>query len=200
MVKAVFLNVPDHVLEDRKRTGADQWDEMWEGVLHVVPSPTNPHQDLAGDLHTYLAVHWARPRKAKAYYEVNLASVGGWDHDYRIPDLLLLTRDRFSIDKGAYFEGAPNVVVEIHSAGDEAYEKLDFYARLGVPEVWIINRDTKEPEIHVLKRGRYRVQSPGTGGWLGGPGTGVEMKAGRRGKLSLRMGKDEKTREDIPTD
>src|SRR5438105_12239085 len=103
MPKAVFLDVPAYVLEDRKRSGADQWDEMWEGVLHVPPMPTNPHQDLGSDLHTYLKNHWAKRRKAKVYYEVNLTSVGGWPHDYRVPDLLLLTRDRFAIDKGEYF-------------------------------------------------------------------------------------------------
>jgi hypothetical protein len=38
-MKAVMANVPEHILEWRRRTGADQWDEMWEGVLHMAPSP-----------------------------------------------------------------------------------------------------------------------------------------------------------------
>ena len=39
-MKAVMANVPEHILEWRRRTGADQWDEMWEGVLHMAPSPS----------------------------------------------------------------------------------------------------------------------------------------------------------------
>jgi Uma2 family endonuclease len=190
---------PD-LLERRKQTGADQWDEMWDGVLHMPPMPINEHQDLEGDLERYLRQHWARPRKAKVYHTVNLASVGGWPKDYRIPDLLLLTRDRFSINRKLYFEGAPNVVVEIHSPGDEAYEKLPFYAELGVPEVWIVHRDTKEPEVYLLKRGRYKEQPSEAGGRVRSPATGVEMRAGKRNKLAIRLAGDDGTREYLPED
>jgi Uma2 family endonuclease len=199
-MKAVMpVALPD-VLLCRKKTGADQWDEMWEGVLHMPPAPRNEHQHLGGELLSYLRQHWARPRKARVYYDVNLASIGGWPEDYRIPDLLLLTRDRFGIDHGEYFEGAPNVVVEIHSPGDEAYEKLAFYAALGVPEVWIIDRDTKEPEILVLKRGRYKKLRADAGGWVKSPATGVELRAGKSGKLVVRFAGDDRTREELPTD
>jgi len=86
-MKLVMLDVPAHIQEWRKRTGADQWDEMWEGELHMPPMATNSHQDLGGALRSYLQFHWARPRKAKVYFQVNLASIGGWLRDYRIPVL-----------------------------------------------------------------------------------------------------------------
>ena len=47
------------------------------------------------------------------------------------------------VDRDAYLEGGPTVVVEIRSPGDETMEKLPFYAQLGVPEVWIVDRDTQ---------------------------------------------------------
>jgi Uma2 family endonuclease len=200
MNKMLMLDPPAHFVEWRKRTGADQWDEMWEGVLHVPPMSTNPHQDLGGGLHVYLTVRWALPRKAKVYYEVNLASIGGWPRDYRIPDLLLLTRDRFSIDQGEYFEGAPNAVVEIHSPGDEAYEKLPFYAKLGVTEVWIIDRDNKMPEVYVLRRGKYKKQPVAADGWVRSPATGIDMKQGRKGKLAIRIDGDDATLAELPED
>jgi Uma2 family endonuclease len=199
-MKAVMPSVPPEFVEQRRRSPAGQWDEMWEGVLHMAPMPHTDHQDLAGDLQTYLKLHWARPRRAKVYHEVNLAPVGGWPDDYRIPDLLLLSRARFSINRGRYFEGAPDAVVEIHSPGDEAYEKLPFYQKLGVPEVWIIHRQTKAVEVHVLKRGRYRKQRPLAGGWLRSPGTGLELMAGKPGKLAVREAGDDNTREDLPED
>jgi Uma2 family endonuclease len=199
-MKVAVSTIPPEVLEWRRRTGADQWDEMWEGVLHLAPMPIVDHQDLAGALETYLRIYWARPRKAKVFHEVNLASVGGWPKDYRIPDLLLLSRERFGINRGKYFEGAPDAVVEIHNADDEAYEKLPFYAALGVPEVWIIDRDSKKPEIYVLKRRRYTKQRAGAGGWVRSPGIGVELRAGKKGKLAVRMAGDDATREELPED
>jgi Uma2 family endonuclease len=135
-VKAVMPTVPPDVLALRKRTGADRFDEMWDGVLHMPPMPNREHQDLGGELETWLRLRWARPRKAKVYHEINVAAPGGWpDRNYRIPDLVLLTPERFHIDRNEYFEGAPDVVVEIYSPGDESYEKLPFYQELGVPEV-----------------------------------------------------------------
>lgn len=142
----------------------------------------------------------ARPRKARVYYEVNLASIGGWPKDFRVPDLLLLTADRFGIDQNEYFEGAPNVVVEIHSPDDQAYEKLPFYAELGVPEVWIVDRDTKAPEIYRLKRGKYKKQNPSVGGWIRSPETGIEMQQSVANKLAIRHIGDKSTQAELPED
>ena len=90
--------------------------------------------------------------------------------------------------------------MEIHSAGDEAYEKLSFYAALGVPEVWIIHRDTKAPEIHRLAGGAYEMKAAGAGGWLASEITGIELRQGRPGKLAVRLAGDDATREELPED
>ena len=110
-MRAVMFEVPPDILAWRKRTGADRWDEMWEGVLHMAPAPNREHQDLTGAMETYLRLRWARPRGNRVYHEINLAAPGGWTNNYRIPDLVLLTPERFGIDRNEYFEGAPDVVV-----------------------------------------------------------------------------------------
>ena len=199
-MRAVIPVVPPDMLIWRKRTGADMWDEMWEGVLHMAPAPNREHQDLAGAMEAYLRLRWARPRRTRVYHDVNLAAPGGWPNNYRIPDLLLLTPERFGIDRNEYFEGAPDVVVEIHSPGDESYEKLEFYAQLGVPEVWIIERDSKAPEIYVLRAGRYMQRAASAEGWVLSDVTGIELRLGRPGKLAMRLAGDDSTREDLPED
>jgi Uma2 family endonuclease len=199
-MKGVMSAVPPEVIAHRKLTGADQYDEMWEGVLHMPPVPNRSHQDLEWAFETYLRFHWAPPRRAKVYHQINLAAIGGWPNNYRIPDLLLLLPQRFAIDRNEYFEGAPDAVVEIHSPGDETYDKFPFYAELGVPEVWVIHRDTRQPEIHLLRRRKYRPQRPTADGWLRSPATEVELCAASSGKLGVRLGGDETTREDIPAD
>jgi len=197
-MKAVMSSVPPEVLEQRKRTGADRWDEMWEGVLHMGPMPDLEHQDFEWSLETYLRLRWARRRKARVYHNINVASPGGWPNDYRIPDLALLTSRCQAVRRGQYLEGPPDVVVEIESPGDESREKLGFYARLGVAEVWITHRDTKSPEIHLLTRGRLRRKPVERDGWLRSRVVGIEMRRGRPGKLAIRLIGDDSTREDLP--
>jgi Uma2 family endonuclease len=124
------------------------------------------------------------------YHQINVASLGGWPNDYRIPDLVLLTPDRFHIDRDDYFEGPPTAVVEIRSPGDETDEKLPFYGRIGVPEVWVIDRDTKAPEIHVLRGRDYERQSPAADGWLLSPATQVQLRAEPEARLGIRMAQE----------
>ena len=38
-MKAVMSSLLPDIQAMRKRTGADRWDEMWEGVLHMPPMP-----------------------------------------------------------------------------------------------------------------------------------------------------------------
>jgi Uma2 family endonuclease len=198
-MKAVMPSLLPDVQAMRKRTGADRWDEMWEGVLHMPPMPNRDHQDLEGCLESYLRFHWAPTCQGKVYHQINVASIGGWMHNYRIPDLVLLLPQRFAIDRNEYFEGAPDVVVEIRSPDDETYEKLPFYRDLGVPEVWIIERDTRIPEMHVLKRGRYKKLSATAQGWIRSSNMRIEM-AGVNGKLAVRLTGDDSTRQELPLD
>jgi Uma2 family endonuclease len=197
-MKAVMPSVPPFILEWRRQTGADRFDEMWEGVLHMAPTPNFTHQEMEGALETFLRLRWARPRKAEVIHKLRLASPRGWPNNYRIPDLMLLTPERFSVNKNEYFEGAPNVVVEIKSPDDESEEKLPFYLILGVPEVWMIDRDTKEPTILALEEGSYQKVPPGADGWILSRETGIELRQGKDGKLEIRLQGDDSTREELP--
>ena len=197
-MKAVIPNVPDAITEWRRRNGADRWDEMWEGVLHMPPMPNRVHQDLEGAMEAYLRRFWIGLKGGKVYHQINLASPGAWPSDYRVPDLVLLTPDRFGIDKNEYFEGAPTVVVEIRSPEDESYDKLDFYATLGVPEVWIIDRDTKAPEIYALVGGAYEKRDPDADGWVKSKATDVEIRRTESSRLAMRVGGDGSTLEEMP--
>ncbi len=198
-MKAVMSAIPPGILEQRKLTGADRWDEMWEGVLHMPPMPTVGHQDFEGALEAYLRLHWAQARGGKVYHNVNVASWGGWPNNYRIPDLVLLTEECEAINQGEYLEGPPDVVVEIESPGDETREKMPFYAALGVAELWIIDRDTRTPELHVLSRGRYKQKSQGKDSWLRSEVTGLELRSAKGNRLGIRARGDEATRQELPS-
>jgi Uma2 family endonuclease len=198
-MKAVIPEVPPHILEWRKRTGADQLDEIWEGVLHMSPEPNREHQDLQWAIETWLRTHWSRPKGNRVHHRINVASSSSnWRDNYRIPDLVLLTPDRFSIDKNEYFEGGPTVAIEIRSPGDETYEKMPFYAEIRVPEVWVIDRDTKRPELYVLQFGEYVAQEPGADGWLHSGATGIQLRHESPDKIALQLADRPDTRQVLP--
>jgi Uma2 family endonuclease len=199
-MRAVMPEVRPEILDWRRRTGADRWDEMWDGELHMPPMPNLEHQDFALSLAAWLEIHWkGRQRGNRVRLPINVASPGGWPKDYRIPDLVLVTLGSRGVDCGEYYEGPPTAVIEIRSPGDESYEKLAFYAKLGAPEVWIIDRDSKAPEVYVLHADHYENQLASEEGWILSAATGVHLRPAG-GKLSVEMIDDPHTRRALPED
>src|SRR5438034_11795325 len=74
-MRAVVVNMPRRWLEEHKNSEAAQWDEMWNGVLHMPPIPNRVHQDFARDLMIYLHQWWAQPRRCRVNQEVNLTTL-----------------------------------------------------------------------------------------------------------------------------
>lgn len=200
-MKAVIAEMPAHWLAERRASDVAQWDEVWDGVLHMAPMPSGIHQDLELDLAAYLKRVWARPNGGLARHQVNLTTPedeAAWTKNYRIPDIVLVARDRLHIDRGEYMAGAPNVVVEIRSPGDETDEKLPFYFGLGVPEVWVFDRDTKAVELRVLTDAGYALLAPDADGWVRSPATGVGFRPAAGNRVRARVGDDDATGEDLP--
>jgi Uma2 family endonuclease len=144
VTKAVVLPVltgqmPDPLqawADERTRLGHDRWDELWDGVLHMVPPPTYGHNDRGTELLVLLRP-LARAAGLKLTYETGVFRPGRTD-DYRQPDLVVAHPDHIST-RG--IEGRAELVVEIRSPYDEAWEKLPFFAEMGIPEVLILDED-----------------------------------------------------------
>jgi Uma2 family endonuclease len=90
------------------------------------------------------------------------------------------------------------VVVEIRSPGDETWDKLEFYAGIGVPEVWVVDRDTRVPQVFRLAGGEYEELHAEADRWLQSPMTGVWLRAGTAGTLEVQMGDNVTTRRSLP--
>lgn len=200
-MKAVMCEVSPSVLQERARKGIDRYDEMWDGVLHMPLAANREHLNFEGELETWLRMRWAYRPGYRVYHGPNVASVGGWpDYDYRIPDLVLLTPESSAVDHNEYFEGAPTVVIEIRSPGDETMEKMPFYAKLGVPEVWVFGRDTREPTLWVLSEGSYEEQQPNTAGWLISAATDIQFRPTLGRHLEIQCVEHPDTRGVLPHD
>jgi Uma2 family endonuclease len=139
-MRAVMLEVPEALLEQRRRTGVDRWDEVWEGVLHMVPPPSDPHQAFG----TYLLLALGPIATAAGLESRHKGGYFRAAEDYRQPDLLFARREHFT-HRG--LEGPAELVVEILSPGDESRDKLGFYAAMSVSEVLLVDPVTREFEM-----------------------------------------------------
>src|SRR5258708_34165212 len=110
-MRALILEVDECMLAERSRLGLDHRDEMWEGVLHMVPPASERHQSIGTELLLALSGS-AKARGWKLVYEVGTFQAA---EDYRVPDLCVYAPEAAS-ERGV--EGAPIVVGAIRSPGD----------------------------------------------------------------------------------
>ena len=134
------------VLERRRRIGADRFDEVWRGVLHMVPGP--------GDVHAL--IEWQLPRLLGAPADRTSLLLSGQFNlgdadDYRVPDGGLHRHPGW----GTYAATAA-LVIEIVSPDDETWQKLDFYAAHGVEEILVVDPQKRSIDWLTLEDGQYR--------------------------------------------
>jgi len=172
-MKAVVLDVSPQELERRRRTGVDRWDEMWEGVLHLSPAPAYEHQRIVKALLLFLEPLFAQTGRGALSPGIN---VFRGDDDYRIPDLTFVAagRERIIAADGVRGEG-PDAVIEVRSPGDETYDKLPFFASLGVREVVVVPRDEKKPEVYRLAGAQYLAIAADRDGGVASEVLGVRL-------------------------
>jgi Uma2 family endonuclease len=169
----VTVVVPDSLLAERARLGLDIRDEMWEGVLHMTPSPETEHQRIG--LGLVITLRAAATRHGlEAFYEL---STFRNERDYRVPDLVLAAPEAVG-RKGIV--GTPAFAVEIRSPGDDTYEKLPFYASIGLPELLVVDRDSKAVELFLLVEGELRPDRPDADGWFRSSATGLAFRTATR--------------------
>ncbi len=151
-MRTVVMDPPttglEELLERRRRSGIDRLDEVWEGVLHMVPAPNDAHADIAQQLALLLD---APARAAGLFPTMHEFNLGDSIEDFRVPDGGLHRARRWGV-----WEHTAPLVVEIPSPNDETWQKLPFYAAHEVDEVLIV--DPKERAVHwlALSGGEYR--------------------------------------------
>lgn len=182
-MRAVLLEVPAHLLEERRRLGLDGRDEMWEGVLHMVPPPAGNHQGLSTELLLVLGP------LAKLTGLVPLMETGLFDpaiadfHDYRVPDQLYAD-PALRTERG--IDGPAALVVELRSPGDDTYEKLGYFHRLGVAEILIVHPTTRGVELRRHTASGWDGAAPDADGWIALSALPVALRTGPGPVLEVR--------------
>ncbi|HLO84101.1 MAG TPA: Uma2 family endonuclease [Nostocaceae cyanobacterium] len=128
--------------------------EIIDGELFVTKAPHWKHQKACGNICTELTL-WSRDTglgQAAA-----TAGIIFTDADNVIPDVVWVSNQRLAnlLDDEGHLTGAPELVVEVLSAGAENERrdrevKLKLYTSRGVQEYWIV--DWRLQQIEVYRR------------------------------------------------
>lgn len=126
--------------------------EIVSGELLVTRAPHAFHQRAAGNLHIYLGM-WSKETQLGEFFQAPGLVFSA--SDAVIPDGIWISKERLAeaLDEAGHFTIAPELVVEVLSAGDRNQErdretKLRFYSRHGVREYWIASWQQQTIEVY----------------------------------------------------
>lgn len=155
------------ILRRRRLTGADRYDEVWDGVYLMSPLANDEHQKLVGKFYRVLDEAIGDSGLGEVRPGVNVSDrEKGWKKNYRCPDVAVNLIGGLARILENHWVGGPDFLVEIVSGGDRTRQKLDFYATIGTREVLIVDRDPWSLELYALRDGRLvptgvsRAESP----------------------------------------
>lgn len=149
----------DRLVAERRRLGQDRHDEVWDGVYVMSPAPTNDHQDVVTGLATICKRVGGRIARVQAGANVSDRQKD-WEHSYRVPDVVVVLPGCPAIDHETHWQGGPDFLIEVRSPGDNSLDKLTFYAAIGVREVLVVERDSREPALFRLARKKLTRVKP----------------------------------------
>jgi Uma2 family endonuclease len=151
--------VLDPCLEDRLRaeraeSGADRWDEVWDGVYVMSPLPNNEHQVIVSKFTGIFEIVIGMPGLGTVFPGANVSDRDDWTHNYRCPDVAVFLRDGAAIDRDTFWLGGPDFAVEVVSPEERARDKISFYEAVNVRELLVVDRDPWALELFRLQEGR----------------------------------------------
>ena len=104
-MSTLVLEAPAEIQRDpmRRVSGADRYDEVWDGLLREMPVPNDQHQDIVqrlslafGTLYGPDNPPWIRPG-----VEVS-DRAAGWRSNSRVPDFVIDLAGTTAINHGAH--------------------------------------------------------------------------------------------------
>ena len=139
-------------------------------IFKMSPAPGFQHQLISSDIHGFL---WSylRGKSCKVFsapFDVRLTVKSIADEEITTvlqPDICVICDLGKTDSRGCF--GAPDIVVEILSPGNNAKEiisKYELYEQAGVKEYWVVSPENLTFVIHTLVNGKYSSSRQMTSG------------------------------------
>jgi Uma2 family endonuclease len=165
----IIVNEPDfsygglYTYADYLKWTIDERLELIKGkIFRMSPAPNRFHQTLSREIFVRIA-NFLSGRKCEVYsapFDVRLPGKSKADKDIITvvqPDICVICDTSKLDDKGCI--GAPDIVVEILSPGNNAKElcnKYEVYEEAGVKEYWIVSPQDQTFLVYTLSNGRFK--------------------------------------------
>jgi Uma2 family endonuclease len=137
--------------------------ELVRGELRMMVPPGAPHARIAIKLSTAMEIHVARRGLGTVYAE--LGFVLSRDPDtVRAPDVAFVAAGRAAPTRG-YYEGAPDLAVEILSPDDRpgyVRDKIAEWLEAGARAVWVVDPRDRTVTVHKPRRKPTRLSEADT--------------------------------------
>jgi len=157
MATTVIQKVSYEEFQTLPRDGSKRF-ELIEGEVFMTPSPNTRHQRAVAKLLRRLSDFTDEHDLGEVFiapYDIVFSKWTALE-----PDLLFIRKERSSIITDANVQGAPDLVIEILSPSNKAYDrktKLRAYEKAGVPELWYLDPEEKTAEVLNLGSDRRYV-------------------------------------------
>ena len=135
---------------DRKRH------EIIDGRHYVSPSPSRPHQWIAGQLFGQLNNRISLTGLGQVYHAPLDVHLGRGTVVQ--PDILVLTESLGRVLTHKKIVGVPDLLVEVLSPSTQNHDrkrKFERYQRAGVREFWLVDPQARRVEQFALRDGKY---------------------------------------------
>ena len=143
--------VEERLIAERRASGADRKDEVWDGVYIIMPDPNVEHQRLVMRLGVVFSEVVNPPAGGEVFPGLNLSDrAEDWKDNYRCPDVAVFLSGSTAHVFEAHICGPADFLVEIVSPNDKTRDKFDFYGGLGVRELLVIDRQPWSLELYRL--------------------------------------------------
>lgn len=123
--------------------------ELIKGELLTMPSPKPIHGRVVANLTMFLGIHAKANRLGDVYAESGYKLES--DPDTVLgPDVSFVSRERVDEAGDHYYEGPPDLAVEVLSPGDRrgyVERKLALYLERGTRSVWLVNPRRRTVEV-----------------------------------------------------
>ena len=131
--------------------------ELVYGVCREAAAPTPGHQELVGRLFIALSEH-LRAHAAGAVWMSPIDVVLDREHHLIVqPDLIVVSQPRLAIVTDRVW-GAPDIAIEVLSPAPRIGsigERLEWFAKYGVRECWMVHQVVREVEVIQFADGAF---------------------------------------------